>query len=41
MGETAARSGRLTFEQRVRLRLAATYAIHEARFVVEARAPGG
>ena len=35
MGETAARSGRLTFEQRVRLRLAATYAIHEARLVVE------
>src|SRR6185436_20200705 len=35
MWEEAAESGRPSFERRVELRLAATYAIHEAREVVE------
>ena len=36
MWEECAASGKATFEQRVQLRLASTYAIHEAREVVEA-----
>jgi len=35
MWDESVRSGRVTFEQRVRLRLASTYAIGEARLVVE------
>jgi len=35
MRQEVERAGRISFDQRVRLRLAATYAIHEARLVVE------
>jgi alkylation response protein AidB-like acyl-CoA dehydrogenase len=35
MREEVERAGRVSFDQRVRIRLASTYAIHEARIIVE------